>query len=461
MSYIIKQMFEDRVDLFFKRLEETKKEITADSLHNLRVATRRLNAVLTLVSSLSNKKIKIKDLKILMRSTSDLRDFHVQLQLLNKIRDDESYDFIKICEEIINREIGRREVIVFQEIRDFPISKIKKKLKDVTVPKDNKDMVLNILAELFEDFYSYKDDAINGDDFFLHKMRIALKRLRYTAEIIDPLFPFINKDILGKMQQLQQLMGDIHDINVLKNFMEQINIPSELDKYREKCIDKLLSRKDELFNIFFESVGDIIEFGKLFSVKLFEKEIFNEKFYKLVDNLDNKNKIVESLRYAECVHIAHPLRTSLIISNELAIKNEDLIIAALLHDTLEQKGTIATMDEIMDKFGKQVADLVWSVTRETTDDRESYIEKIKMIGKDAIILKLSDRLDSTRYIDSKSNGDRRKYWKITIEDFLPLGKTLDKDIFYFFYNEYKKLWDNSSKDIKEGLVFPNIELFCT
>lgn len=461
MSYIIKQMFEDRVDTFFEKLEETKKEITADSLHDLRVATRRLNAVLSLVSSLSNKKIKAKDLKRLMRLTSDLRDSHVQLQLLNKIRDNTDDDFIKICDETINREIGRKEVIVFQNIRDFPVSKIKSKLNDVIVPKDNKDAILNILAELFEDFYSYKDDAIKGDEFFLHKMRISLKKLRYTAEIIDPLFPFINKNILDKMHQLQQIMGDIHDIDVLKNFIEQINIPSELNKYKDKYIDKLLSRREELFNIFCDKIEDIIEFGKLFSVKMFEKEIFNERFYKLVDNLDNKSKIVESLRYAECVHIAHPLRTSLIISDELGIKENDLIIAALLHDTLEQKGTIATIDEIMDKFGKRVADIVWSVTKEKTEDRENYIEKIKAIGKDAIILKLSDRLDSTRYIDSKGNGDRKKYWKVTIEDFLPLGKMLDKDVFYFFYNEYKKLWDGSSVDIKEGLSFPAIELFCT
>ncbi|HIH40498.1 MAG TPA: CHAD domain-containing protein [Halobacteria archaeon] len=461
MSYIIKQMFEDRVNIFFERLDDTKKEITADSLHDLRVATRRLNAVLSLVSSLSDEKIKVKDLKRLMRLTSDLRDSHVQLQLLNKIREREDDDFIKICEEVINREIGRKEVIVFQEIRDFPIPTIKSKLKDVNVPKDNKDAVLNILTELFEDFYSYKDDAIKGDEFFLHKMRIALKRLRYTAEIIEPLFPFINKDIIDKMQQLQQLMGDIHDIDVLKNFIEQINVPSELNKYRDKYVDKLLSRRESLFNSFCGDVGDIIEFGKLFSVKLFEKEIFNERFYKLVDNLENKNRIIESLRYAECVHIAHPLRTSLIISDELGIKENDLIIAALLHDTLEQKGTIATIDEIMDKFGKRVADLVWSLTREKTEDRENYIEKIQMIGNDAIILKLSDRLDSTRYIDSKGNGDRKKYWKITIEDFLPLGKMLDKDVFYFFYNEYKKLWDGSSDDIKDGLSFPAIELFCT
>jgi len=460
MSYIIKQMFKDRTDIFFERLEETKKEITADSLHDLRVATRRLNAVLSLVRSLTGKKIREKELKRMMRLTSDLRDSHVRLQLLNSIREGGDDGFIKICEEITNREIGRKEVIVFQDIKEFPISKLKNNLKDIYVPKDNKDKVLNILAELFENFYSYRDDAIKGDEFFLHKMRISLKKLRYTAEIIDPLFPFINKDILDKMHQVQQFMGDIHDIDVLVRFINQITVPPELNTHREKYINKLLTRREGLFTLFCANVGDIIEFGKLFSVKLFEKEIFNEKFYRLVDNLENKNKIVESLRYAECVHIAHPLRTSLIVSDELGIKEDDLIIAALLHDTLEQKGTIATIDEIMDKFGKRVADLVWSVTKEKKDDRENYIEKIKKIGKDSIMLKLSDRLDSTRYIDSKSNGDRKKYWKITIEDFLPLGKILDKEIFSFFYDEYKKLWDATPDDIKEDLSFPSIEVFC-
>lgn len=64
-------------------------------------------------------------------------------------------------------------------------------------------------------------------------------------------------------------------------------------------------------------------------------------------------------------YILHPMEVSVIAGT--MTDNEEIIAAALLHDTVED--TEVTMEGIRDKFGNRVADLVKS----ETEDKRSYL----------------------------------------------------------------------------------------
>jgi len=445
-SKVIEKAFNDRLNKFVEEFELVK-ELTPDAIHDFRVSNKRLTAICSLISSLSGKKIKTKELKGIMEPTGVLRDYHIHLQLLKDEKDD---DFIASFKDMINREIGKNEVLVSQALSDFPIQKVVDRLKKVRFERAGKEEISTILSNRFQDFGSFKESAVNGDMKAFHKMRISLKKFRYTAEVAKPLFSFINKDVLAKMKDLQDVMGDIHDYDVMIERVGSMEI-EKLKPFRENYLEKLRKRRGELFNLFLDRVEKVMVI-EAFSV-LFERDL-GEQFSILQARLDEEGgvKVKEALEYAKCVHVAHPLRASLIISNELRIDDSELVVAALLHDTLEEKGTIATLDEIRKRFGDHTADLVWSVTREKDD--EGYVEKIRSEGKKAITLKLADRLDSTRHLNSKNSNDREKYWKTTIRDFLPLGKEIDEDVWHFFYTEYKKAWDRCLPEIREKMNFP-------
>jgi guanosine-3',5'-bis(diphosphate) 3'-pyrophosphohydrolase len=76
-------------------------------------------------------------------------------------------------------------------------------------------------------------------------------------------------------------------------------------------------------------------------------------------------------------YILHPLQVADIVSNYTS--DEDVVSAALLHDTLEDTGY--TKEEMASEFGNAVADLVESVSipeatgakREWIADRTAYI----------------------------------------------------------------------------------------
>lgn len=74
--------------------------------------------------------------------------------------------------------------------------------------------------------------------------------------------------------------------------------------------------------------------------------------------------------------------------------SEIIQVAAWLHDVLED--TEVTRKQLEEQFGKLVADLVWAVTDEKGKNRAERAKKtwpkIRCAGRDAVALKLCDRI---------------------------------------------------------------------
>ena len=153
-------------------------------------------------------------------------------------------------------------------------------------------------------------------------------------------------------------------------------------------------------------------------------------------------------------YILHPLEVASIVS-ELT-KNEDVIIAALLHDTVED--TAVTKEEIYEKFGFRVGQLVESESENKREDlppeqtwkirKEESLEHLRNTDDmDVKILWLADKLSNMRSIFSVylRKGDdvwsrfhmkdisQQKWYYTTI---LELLKDLEASL---AYKEYKQM----------------------
>jgi len=126
----------------------------------------------------------------------------------------------------------------------------------------------------------------------------------------------------------------------------------------------------------------------------------------------------------------HPKNVSLILA-ELEM-DEDTIIAALLHDTVED--TEITLGDVQKNFGEGVSSLVDGVTKlavinyETKQERE--VENLRKMflamSSDirVILIKLADRLHNIRTLDAMTPEKQREKAEETIEIYAPIANRL-------------------------------------
>lgn len=154
----------------------------------------------------------------------------------------------------------------------------------------------------------------------------------------------------------------------------------------------------------------------------------------------------------------HCIRTAMILIKELHIHDPELIIAALLHDTLEDS-YLLTGKWIRRIFGKKVAKLVKKVTKPKKNDPRFendrarhyfYFQTVKNSGESVRLLKLCDRLQNMREIKNCAPAKQARKIQETREIYLPMighfwGRTpnnrfgVDAEVIVaFFRDEFNK-----------------------
>ena len=127
------------------------------------------------------------------------------------------------------------------------------------------------------------------------------------------------------------------------------------------------------------------------------------------------------------LYIEHPVAVATILA-ELELDSETLS-AALLHDVVED--TQATLSEIRDEFGDQIAEIIGGVTKldrfkfvSREEQQAEYMRKMLIaMAKDVrvILIKLADRLHNMQTIDALPAARRRAIAEETLEIYAPLA----------------------------------------
>ena len=178
-------------------------------------------------------------------------------------------------------------------------------------------------------------------------------------------------------------------------------------------------------------------------------------------------KVDEAYRFAAEFHrdqkrrsgepyINHPVEVALILAHDLHM-DEDVICAALLHDTVED--TPATLGDLSELFGETVAELVDGVTKLTSIEVDSMDAKQALnlrkmflaMSRDirVVIIKLADRLHNMRTLAALPPDRRTFKAHETMDVYAPLADRLgissikweleDLAFFYLEPEEYQRI----------------------
>jgi len=152
-------------------------------------------------------------------------------------------------------------------------------------------------------------------------------------------------------------------------------------------------------------------------------------------------KVREAYRFADEAHlgqfrssgepyISHPVAVAELCAGWRL--DADALIAALLHDTLEDSGL--RKDQLTERFGAQVADLVDGLSKldrmefatRAHAQAESFRKMLLAMARDVrvILIKLADRLHNMRTLDAVSPDKARRTADETLEIYAPIANRL-------------------------------------
>ncbi len=122
-------------------------------------------------------------------------------------------------------------------------------------------------------------------------------------------------------------------------------------------------------------------------------------------------------------YINHPIAVANILLNEAGVTDEHVLVAALLHDTVEDTKT--TFEEIEQHFGQ----IIRGIVSEVTDDKslpkavrkQRQLEHASQLSDRARLVKLADKTANLRDITAATPEG----WSVSrLDDYLEWGKAV-------------------------------------
>ena len=116
-------------------------------------------------------------------------------------------------------------------------------------------------------------------------------------------------------------------------------------------------------------------------------------------------------------YINHPIALANVLANEAGIDDERVLIAAVLHDTIEDTET--TEQDLVRSFGQEIAAIVLEVTDDKAlpkaERKRLQLESAPDISRRAKLVKLADKIGNLRDVATNqpvgwSNERKKEYF---------------------------------------------------
>ncbi len=224
--------FDEHCDHYRKQLKVGRQEVTEDSIHDLRVAARRMQALLGIVRTLDSRP-RVKKMQRFLRKQldqlDDLRDTQVMMQEADS-NVGSLPQLIPFREYLQERsaDLARAGEKHLHKTKPSDLQERVKKIRKVIKRHSNDEGLVERLLQAVDGANATvlarfgKLDA--GDPNTVHRVRIAFKKFRYMTEIVQPFLPDYPADLPDKMHDYQDLMGKVHDTGVFLDTLRQFEL---------------------------------------------------------------------------------------------------------------------------------------------------------------------------------------------------------------------------------------------
>lgn len=255
-----------------KRLKRCQRMFSEGAVHDLRIDTRRLLALLDLLQAMHVpgplRKIR-KVFKKRLDAFDGLRDTHVQLSLLRPLR--RQFPAVRELEARLGRRERQLSDELRQEVRATKPSRSERRLKTVEkalrevsgqLPREAaRRTVLAALGEAYDRVVLLRGRIHPKRPASIHRTRVAFKRFRYMCELLRSYLPELKAKAFGQMRNYQTMMGNIQDIEVLLAGVRGAVADKEISGRAVGPLrQELLRRRRELIDIYLAAANRLYDF---------------------------------------------------------------------------------------------------------------------------------------------------------------------------------------------------------
>ena len=242
-----------------------------DSVHDLRVATRRLLAHLDLLRVLINHEALDKSRRILTARLgffAELRDTQVQLDhVTRQIR---AFPELQPLRDALEKSERRAIEAAADALAQDRNHKLRQHFTVVTSrlavavaePGAGRRQALAIreaLQSRFQQVVQRQQRAAAATDG-IHRVRVAMKKYRYLLEALQPILRRFSPSRFQRLVTFQDVTGELHDIEVLLARLGAMVKKEKLDAWRTHRFRELLTRRHAALMVAYHSLA-----GELFA----------------------------------------------------------------------------------------------------------------------------------------------------------------------------------------------------
>ncbi|TGU71211.1 CHAD domain-containing protein [Geomonas terrae] len=251
-------------DEFFRLFKKTVQGFDAEDVHDLRVASRRLREGLALFAPilprgrlrrLSHRVRGLTRLLGELRNADEAALFFTELE--SQAPMEAAPEARRLREELI-AEGGRIRLQLEKDLRRFDAASLRKDFK-FGPPNPFKrrqadpfhpfpPFAAAAFAERGAQAEALLPAALEGKDAAAqHRLRIAVKKLRYRLEIVAPLLSDQGEEARRTLKRYQDLLGELHDIDVFAGLVRERVADGA---GREELLETIEKRRSDLFASF-------------------------------------------------------------------------------------------------------------------------------------------------------------------------------------------------------------------
>jgi CHAD domain-containing protein len=275
---------DQRYQKYIDERKRCKEEFSEEAVHDLRIASRRLLALIDLLRMVSPQ-YHLQKLREIFKNQLDsldaLRDTQVMLAEFSENLETlpELLPLVKSLKKLERRLLRKAE----QEVREFKSGALTRQIdtlrSHLTEAGADEGLAASLLAVVDDSrlIISQRRERVDAaQPYTIHRVRIAFKKFRYMLEIIFPIVPGFPESQFKAMHEYQAAMGEIQDVEVILQTLA--DFAARHPKYDPGTVRQFYEqRHTESINAYIEDMQEFESFWRETPASTFPWEAQNKE----------------------------------------------------------------------------------------------------------------------------------------------------------------------------------------